>query len=90
MWPTEVSDQARSRDATKFGNVFPFGLTTASSVQKSIAGRKLNHSATQRDYRSPHGVMTRATRVRAQSNEKIKPSEQWDRKIAYPARRVRR
>ena len=24
-------------------------LTTASSVQKSIAGRKLNHSATQRD-----------------------------------------
>jgi hypothetical protein len=27
--------------------------------------------------------MTRATRVRAQSNEKIKPSEQWDRRIAY-------
>ncbi len=30
MWPPEVSDQARSlarsRDATKFGNVFPFGF----------------------------------------------------------------
>ena len=30
-WPTEVSDQprsvARSRDATKFGNVFPFGFS---------------------------------------------------------------
>src|SRR3954462_4274752 len=33
--------------------------------------------------RSPRGVITRATRVRAQSNEKIKPSEQWDRRIAY-------
>ena len=33
--------------------------------------------------RSPRGVITRATRVRAQSNEKIKPSEQCDRKIAY-------
>jgi hypothetical protein len=33
--------------------------------------------------RSPRGVITRATRVRAQSNEKIKPSEPWDRRIAY-------
>ena len=33
--------------------------------------------------RSPRGVSTRATRVRAQSNEKIKPSEQCDRRIAY-------
>ena len=30
--------------------------------------------------RSPRGVITRVTRVRAQSNEKIKPSEQWDRR----------
>src|SRR4051812_22802429 len=33
--------------------------------------------------------MTRPTRVRAQSNEKIKPSEQWDRKIAYASPRGR-
>ena len=33
--------------------------------------------------RSPRGVIARATRVRAQSNKKIKPSEQCDRKIAY-------
>jgi hypothetical protein len=29
------------------------------------------------------------TRVRAQSNEKIKPSEQWDRRIAYRTSRAR-
>ena len=39
--------------------------------------------------RSPRGVITRATRVRAQSNEKIKPSEQCDRRIAYRELAVR-
>jgi hypothetical protein len=42
MWPPEVSDQprsvAQSRDATKFGNVFPFGFSDWTFLERLIDG----------------------------------------------------